>query len=47
MFREHDQEHLLVKEEQLPNGQTKLILKHKQTGVVSQHTVDHAKRGNS
>jgi hypothetical protein len=47
MFREHDQEHLLIKEEQLPNGQTKLILKHKQTGVISQQTVQHTKRGNS
>jgi len=47
IFREHDQEHLLIKEEQLLDGQTKLILKHKQTGVISQQTVRHTKRRNS
>ena len=34
--REFDAEHLLIKEEKMPDGTTKLILRHKETGVVSQ-----------
>lgn len=34
--REYDDEHLLVKKEQLPDGTTKLILRNKKTGEISQ-----------
>jgi len=36
--RDYDAEHLLIKSERMPDGSTKLILKHKQTGEVSQKT---------
>lgn len=32
----YDAEHYLIKKEMLPNGETKLILKHKKSGLVSQ-----------
>lgn len=35
-FREFDDQHLLVKEEKMPNGQTKLILRHKETGDITE-----------
>ena len=34
--RDYDPNHWLIKEEKMPNGAIKLILKHKSTGVVSQ-----------
>jgi len=37
-FREFDEEHLLIKEERMPDGRIKWILKNKNTGVVSQRT---------
>lgn len=36
--RDYDDEHVLIKEEKMPDGQTKLILRHKTTGKVSQRT---------
>lgn len=36
--RDHDDEHWLIKEEQMPNGTRKLILKNKTTGEVTQAT---------
>ena len=36
--RDYDETHLLIKEEKMPDGTTKLILRHKQTGEVSQRT---------
>lgn len=35
-FQEYDDNHLLIKKELLPNGDVKLILKHKKTGELSQ-----------
>ena len=37
--RDYDANHALIKEEKMPDGSTKLILRHKQTGQVSQRTV--------
>lgn len=37
--REYDSEHLLIKEEKMPDGTTKLILRHKQTGDISQRAL--------
>ncbi len=34
--RDYDAEHVLVKEERMPDGSTKVILRHKQTGQISQ-----------
>lgn len=34
-FRDYDSEHWLIKRETMPNGDRKVILKHKQTGEVS------------
>jgi hypothetical protein len=39
-FREFDDQHLLVKEEKMPNGKTKLILRHKQSGDISERISD-------
>lgn len=39
-FREFDQHHFLVKEERMPDGKKKRILKHKETGQVTEETVD-------
>ena len=33
---EYDDEHWLIKEEKMPDGQTKVILKDKATGLISQ-----------
>jgi len=35
-LKEYDEQHYLIKEEQLPNGTTKLILKHKESGEIIQ-----------
>lgn len=35
-LREYDADHLLLKEEQMPDGSRKLILRHKTTGAISQ-----------
>ena len=35
-LKEYDETYLLIKEETLPNGTVKLILKHKQTGEIIQ-----------
>ena len=35
-FTSYDEDHYLIKEERMPSGQLKLILKHKQTGTISQ-----------
>jgi len=35
-LKDYDSEHYLIKEERMPNGNLKLILKHKQSGVISQ-----------
>jgi len=35
-FTSYDEEHYLIKEERMPSGQLKLILKHKQSGTISQ-----------
>ncbi len=39
-LREYDDEHLLIKEERLPDGRTKLILKEKASGRIVQRFVD-------
>ena len=36
VLKEYDSEHYLIKEEKMPNGNLKTILKHKQTGAISQ-----------
>jgi hypothetical protein len=36
VLKEYDTDHYLIKEEKMPNGNLKTILKHKQTGVISQ-----------
>jgi predicted dehydrogenase len=36
-FTSYDEEHYLVKEEVLPSGKTKIILKNKTTGKITQH----------
>jgi predicted dehydrogenase len=38
-LKEYDSEHLLVKQETLPDGRVKLILKDKKTGVISQRFI--------
>jgi hypothetical protein len=35
-FKEYDADHLLVKEEKMPDGKLKTILKDKKTGKISQ-----------
>lgn len=37
--REYDADHLLIKEEKMPDGTVKLILRHKQNGEISQRIV--------
>jgi predicted dehydrogenase len=37
--RDFDDEHLLIKEEKMPDGSRKLILRHKQSGAVIQRTI--------
>ncbi len=39
VFREYDQEHLLIKEEKMPDGKSKLILKEKTSGKILQRVV--------
>ena len=34
--RDHDAEHFLIKEERMPDGRRKLILRHKQSGQVTE-----------
>ena len=36
VLKEYDSEHYLIKEEKMPNGNLKTILKHKKTGAISQ-----------
>jgi len=38
--REYDQHHVLIKTEKLPNGKTKIILRHRDTGAISQRILD-------
>jgi predicted dehydrogenase len=38
--RDFDAEHSLIKEERMPDGTLKVILRHKQTGAVSQRTIE-------
>jgi len=38
--REFDNDHLLIKEEKMPEGGTRVILRHKQTGEITQRTLD-------
>jgi len=35
-LKDYDEGHLLIKEEKMPDGKTKIILKDKQTGRISQ-----------
>ena len=35
-IREYDKDHIFIKEERLPDGRIKIILKHKKTGKISQ-----------
>ena len=35
-FKDYDEEHYLIKEERMPNGNLKVILKDKQSGEISQ-----------
>jgi hypothetical protein len=35
-LKDFDNEHFKIKEERMPNGKMKIILKHKQTGEISQ-----------
>jgi predicted dehydrogenase len=37
-IRDYDDDHILVKDERMPDGSTKLILRHKQTGRIVQRT---------
>ena len=37
--KDYDQQHVLIKQERMPDGQTKLILKNKQSGEVTEQTV--------
>ncbi|MFM9116580.1 MAG: Gfo/Idh/MocA family protein [Planctomycetota bacterium] len=39
-LREYDADHLLLKEEQMPDGSRKLILRHKTTGAISQRPIE-------
>ena len=36
VFREYDADHLLIKEEKMPDGKSKLILKEKASGKIFQ-----------
>lgn len=38
-IREFDESHLLIKEELLPDGRKKIILKHKQSGRISERVM--------
>jgi hypothetical protein len=38
-FREYDQDHWLIKEEKMPDGRNKLILKEKASGKVLQRVI--------
>jgi predicted dehydrogenase len=38
-FSEYDAEHILIKEEKMPDGATKLILKNKKTGEIVQRII--------
>lgn len=38
--RVYDDQHLLIKREHLPNGQVRVILRHRETGKISQITTD-------
>jgi hypothetical protein len=40
--RVYDDQHLLIKREHLPNGQVRVILRHRETGKISQITTDPA-----
>lgn len=40
LSREYDSQHTLIKQEKLPSGKTKVILRHRQTGAISQKIVD-------
>ena len=35
-LKDYDEEHFLIKEEKMPDGKLKVILKDKQTGKISQ-----------
>jgi hypothetical protein len=37
---DYDQDHLLIKEEKMPDGKTKLILKNKKSGDIIQKYID-------
>ena len=37
---DYDAEHILLKEEKMPDGRSKVILKNKSTGEISQRTLD-------
>ncbi|MFM7844563.1 MAG: Gfo/Idh/MocA family protein, partial [Planctomycetota bacterium] len=39
-LRAYDADHLLLKEEQMPDGSRKLILRHKTTGAISQRPIE-------
>lgn len=39
-LRDYDEDHYLIKEEKMPNGSLKVILKHKTTGQVSQKVLE-------
>ena len=39
-LRDYDEDHYLIKEEKMPNGNLKVILKHKTTGQVSQKVLE-------
>jgi hypothetical protein len=39
----YDEDHFIIKKEVLPNGDNKIILKHKKTGTVTQK-VTHAEK---
>jgi len=38
-IREYDEDHLLIKEEKLPDGTTKVILRNRKTGEITQRTL--------
>lgn len=38
-IREYDEDHLLIKEEKLPDGTTKVILRNRETGEITQRTL--------
>ncbi|MFM9069302.1 MAG: gfo/Idh/MocA family oxidoreductase, partial [Planctomycetota bacterium] len=39
-LRAYDADHLLLNEEQMPDGSRKLILRHKTTGAISQRPIE-------